>query len=64
MTPLTDDERERWDRDPREWPHTPPLHVFRALLDDDDNLWWRVECGHHLNVFDAACDALDAERGQ
>lgn len=48
-----------WDVDPDEWPHTPPLDEFLRLYEEDDNIWWRTGCGHHLNLFDAACERLD-----
>jgi hypothetical protein len=35
---------------------TAPLDEFLAALAEDDNLWWRVACGHHQNLFDAACE--------
>lgn len=38
---------------------TPPLDEFRRLYAEDDNLWWRVECGHHQNLFEAACERID-----
>lgn len=56
---LTPEERSTWDVDPDLWPHTPPLHVFRALMDEDDNLWWRAGSGHGLNLYEAAVDLLD-----
>lgn len=56
---LTSEEREKWDRDPSEWPHTPPLHVFLALMDEDDNTWWRAGLGHGLNAFDAAIERIE-----
>lgn len=68
---LTVDERETWDRDPDEWPHTPPFHVFRALMDEDDNTWWRAGSGHGLNAYEAAVErveelesAVERERGR
>lgn len=61
---LTEAEREAWDVDPDLWPHTPPLHIFRALMDEDDNVWWRASGGHGLNAYDAAIERIDelAER--
>lgn len=44
--------------DPHDWPWTPPLAVFRDLYADDDNWWWRIECGHHQNLYEAADDRL------
>ena len=37
---------------------TAPLDEFVAAYNDDDNLWWRVGCGHHLNLFDEAVALL------
>ena len=48
-----------WDGDPDTWPHTPPLAAFRAHYEQDDNLWWMTGCGHHQNLFEAACEQLD-----
>jgi hypothetical protein len=35
---------------------TAPLEDFLVAMAIDDNTWWRVGCGHHLNLFDAACE--------
>lgn len=35
---------------------TAPLEDFLVAMALDDNTWWRVSCGHHLNLFDAACE--------
>lgn len=59
MSELTEAEREKWDVDPDEWPHTPPLHVFRALMDEDDNTWWRAGSGHGLNAYEAAVERVE-----
>jgi hypothetical protein len=37
---------------------TAPLDEFLAAQEDDPNLWWRVSCGHHENLFDEAVDRL------
>lgn len=29
---------------------TAPLADFRADYEADDNLWWRIGCGHHQNL--------------
>jgi hypothetical protein len=42
---------------------TPSLDDFRQSYETDNNAWWRLECGHHMNLFDAALEALDAARG-
>lgn len=39
-----------------------PLPVFRSVYDQDDNIWWMTPCGHHMNLFDAACSELDETR--
>ena len=44
-----------WDASP-----TPPLATYLRLEAADKNLFWRIGCGHHENLFDAACDELDA----
>lgn len=41
---------------------TPPLDDFLAVYNDDDNEWWRIECGHHMNLFEAAVDERDEAR--
>lgn len=38
---------------------TPPLNDFLAAYGEDDNWWWRIECGHHRNLFDMALDRID-----
>jgi hypothetical protein len=35
---------------------TAPLEDFLIAMVIDDNTWWRIGCGHHLNLFDAACE--------
>jgi hypothetical protein len=42
-----------------DWPHTPPLSVFRVLEQEDPNLRWRVEIGHIMNLLDAAIEKLE-----
>ncbi|WP_280201296.1 hypothetical protein [Nocardia cyriacigeorgica] len=43
---------------------TPSLDEFRRAYAADDNEWWRLECGHHMNLFEAALEALDAARSR
>jgi len=43
---------------------TPLLEEFRRVYEADSNAWWRLESGHHMNLFDAALDALDAARAR
>lgn len=35
---------------------TAPLDEFLVAYNQDDNLWWRIGCGHHQNLFDAAIE--------
>lgn len=37
---------------------TAPLEEFIAAYFDDDNIWWRMSCGHHMNLFDAAIERI------
>lgn len=39
---------------------TPPLGEFLERFNSDDNEWWRIECGDHLNLFEAAVAERDA----
>jgi len=48
-----------WNVDPDEWPHTPPLAVFRGLYADDDNVWWRMDSGHALNLYTEAVERIE-----
>jgi hypothetical protein len=42
---------------------TPPLDEFLARYEFDDNEWWRMAPGHHLNLFDEAVERMQrAER--
>ena len=56
---MTPEERAQWDVDPDLWPATPPLHVFRELMAEDHNLWWRAGSGHGLNAYEAAIEELE-----
>jgi hypothetical protein len=38
---------------------TAPLDEFLAAYAEDDNLWWRISCGHHQNLFDAAVERYE-----
>jgi hypothetical protein len=38
---------------------TAPLDDFLAAYSADDNWWWRVPCGHHMNLFDAAIERIE-----
>lgn len=41
---------------------TPGLDDFLAMAELDSNLWWRIGCGHHENLFDAAVEELAEQR--
>lgn len=42
---------------------TPPLDEFLARFEEDDNEWWTLSCGHHLNLFEDAVERMqEAER--
>jgi hypothetical protein len=38
---------------------TPPLAEFLVEFEQDDNIWWRIGCGHHLNLFEAAVEEIE-----
>jgi hypothetical protein len=37
---------------------TAPLPDFIKAYNEDDQVWWTVECGHHQNLFEAAMDLI------
>ena len=37
---------------------TSDLDTFLAAMAVDDNEWWRVSCGDHLNLFEDAVDRM------
>lgn len=39
---------------------TPPLDEFLLRYDVDDNEWWRMDSGHHMNLFDEAVERMQA----
>lgn len=41
---------------------TAPLDEFLAVYEQDDNVWWMIGGGHHMNLFDAAVDQLEDAR--
>jgi hypothetical protein len=43
---------------------TADLFEFREAYEDDDNIWWRIDCGHHMNLMDAAFEEIDRLREQ
>ena len=49
-----------WNVDPDQWPHTPPMPVWRAQYEADSNLVWRAGTGHVVNMLDAALERLEA----
>jgi hypothetical protein len=38
---------------------TPPLADFLTAYYEDDNLWWRIGCGHHQNLFEVAVQVIE-----
>ena len=38
---------------------TVSLEQFRAMEEYDRNVFWRLDCGHHQNLLDAALEHLD-----
>jgi hypothetical protein len=56
---ISNAEREIWEMDPRDWPHTPAYRIFRTLYEEDDNLWWRAGAGHGQNAYDQALEEID-----
>jgi hypothetical protein len=43
---------------------TPPLDDFIRDYEADGNLWWRTDCGHHQNLFEAAVERMKAAEVQ
>lgn len=43
---------------------TPSWETFERLQRADPNLWWRIGCGHHENLYDNAVDEIKRLRGQ
>jgi chromosome segregation ATPase len=43
---------------------TPPLDEFLVRYDENDNEWWRLECGHHMNLFEEAVDRMRAAEAE
>lgn len=41
---------ERWE----DSGHTPSLSDFLSVFESDDNVWWALSSGDHLNLFEAA----------
>jgi len=38
---------------------TPSLDEFRKAYEADDNLWWMLQSGDHMNLFDQALERID-----
>jgi hypothetical protein len=38
---------------------TPPLDEFIVAYENEANLWWRTDCGHHMNLFEAAVARME-----
>jgi hypothetical protein len=38
---------------------TPPFEKFLELEAEDDNFWWRISCGHHMNLFEDATARIE-----
>lgn len=38
---------------------TPPLDEFLVKYFADDRVWWVMDSGHHMNLFDEALDRLE-----
>ena len=41
------------------WKQTPTLDAFAAMYDEDEHLWWRIGCGHHQNLYEAAVERYE-----
>jgi len=42
---------------------TPPLDDFLREYEQDNNVWWELSCGHHMNLFEAAVERMqEAEK--
>jgi hypothetical protein len=39
---------------------TPKLDDFLKQYDEDENIWWGMACGHHMNLFDEAVERMRA----
>ena len=48
----------KWDQE-----GTPGLDEFLVHYRSDDNIWWMVSCGHHLNLFESAIEEIDRLQG-
>lgn len=47
-----------------DWKQTPALDEFNAMYDEDDNWWWRIACGHHQNLYEAAVERYERAEAQ
>jgi len=51
-----------WVTDPQA--ATPPLDEYLAAEKEDGNIFWRIGCGHHENLLDAAVEQRDEARAE
>ncbi len=42
-----------------DWKQTPTLDAFAAMYDEDEHLWWRIGCGHHQDLYEAAVERYE-----
>ena len=42
-----------------DWKQTPTLDAFAKMYDEDEHLWWRIGCGHHQNLYEAAVERYE-----
>lgn len=45
-----------WENDP-----TPSVEEYLAEEERDPNLWWRIACGHHQNLFEEAVERMQEQ---
>lgn len=55
---MTHVEVEGWSNDPDEWVETPPLRVFKRLVDRDPDLMYRVQLGDLWNLIEQAFEEV------
>ena len=58
-SPPPDTDHIDWD-DPKQ--PTPTWERFEELQKQDSNLWWRIGCGHHENLYDSAVAVIEQLR--
>ncbi len=47
-----------------DWDVTPTVDEYLEAEKRDRNLWWRISCGHHQNLFDQAVEERDVLRAK